>query len=209
MPTNEAKGQLINESSDSPRFLAFLENEQANPPTRKEAKKVWDEFIAMLNGFINHKEDQERFLFLLEQQTKPLATDRASLAAAFPADHAFNLFERVRELDQTWYRKYLGRIARWGSGAGIGALVKWLIDNFDPRWLGFCLAILIGYLALDDFYDGGSLGSAAVIGLLVAVLLSLAEDKPTRRKPIDGAFKRVGTRANVHNRLTSPGDSAT
>jgi hypothetical protein len=170
--------------SDLLKFQNFLNAEKAEPPTRKKAKAVWNKFIAILDSLVGDKDNQQRFLDLHEKKSKPISTVRPGSAAAYPADHAFNLLERINELDRAWYRRYWGRILQLGGGGGVGAGIKWLVENFDPRWIGFCIAGLIGYLVMDDVYDGGSVLSFAITGLLAGILLQLP-DRKSRRKVFD------------------------
>lgn len=153
-----------------PEFLAFLEAEGKHPPASAKARAVWSEMQAELHRLSGNLEGQGRFLKLLAGEVQPISTQRSGAAAAFTADHAYNLFKKLERLDRPWRERVGARLLGIGGSAGAGALIKWVAENWDKIGAMFGLAALIGFLVMDDAYDGGSLLSFAAIGALFGIL---------------------------------------
>ncbi len=47
------------------------------------------------------------------------------------------------------------------------------LKKIDPKLVNYTLAAMILYLLIDDFYDGGSIRSAAAMALLLAIMFRL------------------------------------
>lgn len=125
---------------------------------------------AALHRLSGDLDGQSRFLKLLAGEVQPISTRRSGVAAAFTADHAYNLFKTLERVDRPWRERIGGRLLGIGGSAGAGALIKWALENWDKIGGMFGLAALIGFLVMDDIYDGGSLLSFAAIGAGLGIL---------------------------------------
>ena len=70
-----------------------------------------------------------------KEKSIEFAKDNDTVAKLYPADFAYWLMVKIRELDVKWWKRYWKRIARfvaWLVGVPIvGSIIDWLKENWD------------------------------------------------------------------------------
>jgi hypothetical protein len=113
----------------------FLKITKDTPPKQKKALEVFARYVKTLESLTPSQ--WKHFFTLIQGKEKPIefAKDNDAVAKLHPADHAYWLMLRIRELDVAWWKRYGKRIAKaiaWLMGVPIlGSIIDWLKENWD------------------------------------------------------------------------------
>lgn len=113
------------------RGQLFLQVAQQNPPQNPKAQVHYKHFIDCLQRL--DVDGWKRFFALQETNEKPVphVMDNPAVAAAFPADRAYLLLNKLQELDMPWWRRHGKKFLSIIALPAVGTAVKSIVDHWD------------------------------------------------------------------------------